>query len=365
MHIERNNQKYFSLVFLLACVLTPSYLHAQTSPEIEDSIIVVSNKVGEIIDAEEREKYLLFPQIKNFDTMIFYKNSDGNYVKIIGTAENEILISKSYPTSEEEIREIGEFIDNYVDSETEIIMLREKQKKTKKEYLDLLEGKASFGITVVFGYAVNKQSPFSLVIKECETDNESGEFAVGDNLGIGLFGRYDISSLLALRLDLSESGIIGPSEERGGGMVHSFKSDGYFREISTSLLLKIPVITGDEKLFLHYLGGGIGIYDSKFKMTGTFHANGLETIIDSMGDTIVVDNLIESFQFDFKTTPGFHLLYGIESNIKVKFFLYGNAKLSMIPIKTQKMTYSSELNGEDSQDLSLQYTWVLDFDYKI
>jgi hypothetical protein len=43
-------------------------------------LVIVSDKVGEAIDKEERERYNLFPQIKGFKSAIFLKLQDGSYV---------------------------------------------------------------------------------------------------------------------------------------------------------------------------------------------------------------------------------------------------------------------------------------------
>ena len=46
---------------------------------IEEGKVILSDKVGEEIDREERNKYSLFPNIKGFQSAVLLQSSDGNY----------------------------------------------------------------------------------------------------------------------------------------------------------------------------------------------------------------------------------------------------------------------------------------------
>jgi len=77
--------------------------------EDQEKVIIISEKVGEVIDAEERERFGLWPAIKGFKSAVFLQLSDGSYVaevtyekdgeeKKARTSQSEIAIKslKSY-----------------------------------------------------------------------------------------------------------------------------------------------------------------------------------------------------------------------------------------------------------------------------
>ena len=93
---------------------------APTLPQVDYSVvtreepIVVSWRVGDVIDAEEREQYGLFPTVEGFQEAQFYRFREGGYALEI-TAEKEKLMSvNSWPSA---VPLMKDYIDNYEEYE--------------------------------------------------------------------------------------------------------------------------------------------------------------------------------------------------------------------------------------------------------
>ncbi len=75
----------FGLVFLLLLEIT---LFSIAKAEEHEKVFIISEKVGEVIDVQERIRYALFPQIKGFKSAVFLKLSDGNFVAEVTYEKN-------------------------------------------------------------------------------------------------------------------------------------------------------------------------------------------------------------------------------------------------------------------------------------
>jgi hypothetical protein len=89
---------------------------APTLPRIDysrikkEQPIIINDRVGDVIDAEEREQYGLFPSIAGFEEARFYPLKDGGYVLEVITEERTLVSVNSYPDA---IMIIKEYVDDY------------------------------------------------------------------------------------------------------------------------------------------------------------------------------------------------------------------------------------------------------------
>ncbi len=94
------------VLLLLSCTYT---LSQYQEPESRD-LIVFSERVGEVIDAEERLQFNLFTAIEDFKSAQFYRIPEGGYdVEIL--TEQRRLIARN--RNRDAIAILGEYIDHY------------------------------------------------------------------------------------------------------------------------------------------------------------------------------------------------------------------------------------------------------------
>lgn len=79
--------KYTSITFVFLLLLEISPFPVAFAKN-KEKVIVISERVGEVIDAEERERFGLWPEIKGFKSAIFLQLPDGSYVAEITYEEN-------------------------------------------------------------------------------------------------------------------------------------------------------------------------------------------------------------------------------------------------------------------------------------
>jgi len=82
-----------SILLIISIVLFVfSQLYAQ---EHEDEIIIISERIGEVIDLEERNKFNFFLSVKEFQSAVLLKFPDGNYIWKItyvdSTTDNKLI----------------------------------------------------------------------------------------------------------------------------------------------------------------------------------------------------------------------------------------------------------------------------------
>ncbi len=114
------------VVLVLSCVRTPPPIgNAQLK---EDRPIVVSERVGDVIDAEEREQFGLFPAVDGFKEARFYPLRDGGYELRLITEAETLLSVNSWPDA---VLMVREYIDDY-----EAIVLAPEAYKARWSILD-------------------------------------------------------------------------------------------------------------------------------------------------------------------------------------------------------------------------------------
>jgi len=88
------------LVLLIFFQITPL---SMAFAEDHEKVVIISERVGEMIDAEERERFGLWPTIKGFKSAVLLQLSDGSYVAEVIYEENEEEKKKTIPQSEQAI----------------------------------------------------------------------------------------------------------------------------------------------------------------------------------------------------------------------------------------------------------------------
>ena len=104
---------YFpELLFISIFILSFNQIYAQ---EEEGEIFIISEKVGEVIDLEERNKYNLFPAVKGFQSAVFLKLHDGNYVFKITYLDKTTGKEKFHrlPQTESSVKRYGRIIEPF------------------------------------------------------------------------------------------------------------------------------------------------------------------------------------------------------------------------------------------------------------
>ncbi len=110
--------KYISITFVFLLLLEISPFSVAFA-ENKEKVIVISERVGEVIDAEERERFGLWPEIKGFKSAVFLQLSDGSYVADITYEEDGEEKKSGIPQSELSIASLKEYIENYDETESQ------------------------------------------------------------------------------------------------------------------------------------------------------------------------------------------------------------------------------------------------------
>ena len=183
---------YFpALLFISIFILSFNQLYAQ---EEESEIFIISERVGEVIDKEEINKYNLFPGVKGLQSVVFIKLPDGSYVLKatyidVTTGEEKVEIT---PITESIIKIYGSIIDKF-----EEIQLESKEKKVKKPPLsrERIGGEMLAGVGGGIIGALPLALIGKLVIDPDVAENYSGiyvgmfiGFTLGSSLGVYIVG---------------------------------------------------------------------------------------------------------------------------------------------------------------------------------
>ena len=110
----------------------------------EGKTVVVSERVGKIIDLEERNHFKMFSAAKGFQFAVFLQNPDGSYVAKITYEENGVTKERHRVLTREELLNIQEYLDNFEDIQRGTYSI-EKYSKTSK---DKVKEKVGKGIEV-------------------------------------------------------------------------------------------------------------------------------------------------------------------------------------------------------------------------
>jgi len=106
--------KLIQRILLRSCICVFSFVIVLSAQQAEE-IITVSEKVGDTIDAEEREKYKLFPGKGDFVEAVIVRFTDGTYGAKITSYQKEKLVTEiqEFPDGLERVRKIREYINHF------------------------------------------------------------------------------------------------------------------------------------------------------------------------------------------------------------------------------------------------------------
>ena len=108
-----SNTSFLWLLMVLLIVCTGLCRVSNAFADNKEEVIVVSEIVGEVIDADEREKFQLFEAYKGFKSAVFLRLADGNTVIEITYEEEGIEKITRLPQSEDSIKSVGDYINHY------------------------------------------------------------------------------------------------------------------------------------------------------------------------------------------------------------------------------------------------------------
>ncbi|MBN1349618.1 hypothetical protein JXJ21_09430 [candidate division KSB1 bacterium] len=104
-----------TVLLIMVCAAVVSSGTPVNSQEIRDEVIVLSDRVGQEIDLNERTLYKLFPNIEGFKQAVLFVTSTGNYffrITCQGTTEGEERI-RHLDQTENDINRLREYIDHF------------------------------------------------------------------------------------------------------------------------------------------------------------------------------------------------------------------------------------------------------------
>ena len=171
-----------ALLFISIFIISFIQLYAQ---EEEGEIIIISEKVGEVIDKEEIKKYNLFQGVKGLQSGVFLNLPDGSYVfKVIyideTTGEEKV---ERITQTEWIIKQYGNRIDHL-----ESILLKKPPLKPMRIAGEVLWSTVSGGmVAFLFGIA-------GAIITGTGLDDED----LGNGLFIGYFVGWTVGSSLGV-----------------------------------------------------------------------------------------------------------------------------------------------------------------------
>ena|GEM_PF-3275743 len=151
-------------LFLVIAILTP---YSIAIAEDYEKVIVISDKVGETIDAVERERFGLWPEIKGFKSTMFLQLSDGSYVAEVIYEENGEEKKARTPQSEIAIKSLKSYIEKVSKGEIQPISLTDEEKAEKEKPKKYTKGEL-VSISGKVGASIDK--------------NESDEYALFRNI---------------------------------------------------------------------------------------------------------------------------------------------------------------------------------------
>lgn len=123
--------KYLSFIFGFLVVSWFPSLNIALA-EDKEKVIIISEKVGEVIDAEERERYGLWPEIKGFKSVTFIQLADGSYVAEVTYEEDREEKKTRTPQSEIAMKSLKSYIEKVAEGKIQLVSLADEE-KTEEE----------------------------------------------------------------------------------------------------------------------------------------------------------------------------------------------------------------------------------------
>lgn len=112
-----SNTSFLWLLMVLLIVCTGLCRVSNAFADTKEEVIVVSEIVGEVIDAEEREKFRLFEAYKGFKSAVFLRLPDSSYVAEVTYEEEGKEIKMRLSQSEKSIESLQNYIEHYEEQE--------------------------------------------------------------------------------------------------------------------------------------------------------------------------------------------------------------------------------------------------------
>lgn len=208
-------------------------LHAQT----EEKMIVISEKVGEVIDAEERAYFALFEAYKGFKSAVFLELPDSGYVAEITYEENGEEKKSRLPLNKQSIKSLKNYFKNYKEIKPRLLDFEIKKQKVVRTPFNLgrvageILGGIGTGIIVGFGGIF-----IGSVFRPPENDDLGGgvlgfviAYPIGSAIGVNIVGNKG-----------NETGSFGAT--LGGGILGAVVGIGtFFADIPQISLLCPPI----------------------------------------------------------------------------------------------------------------------------
>ena len=131
--------KYLSSLFVfLAVSWIPSFNIVLAKDK--EKVIIISEKVGEVIDAEERERFGLWPEITGFKSTIFLQLPDGSYVAEVTYEKDGEEKKARTPQSEIAIKSLKSYIEKVSEGKIQPGSLADEEITEEEKYESYSKG---------------------------------------------------------------------------------------------------------------------------------------------------------------------------------------------------------------------------------
>ncbi len=226
--------KFFPAIFLYINIVlfSLSQIYAQ---EKEGEIIIISERVGEVIDSEEREKFILFNSVAGFQSAVYFKTDDSRYFLKITYQDEETgeLKVRLVQQAEASIKIRGYYIDNF----------EELQSQKDKEKMDAQEKKPTQKFEEPNILPGNNINDSEKIQKSTFVYSNPGLSFFFELLGKHFFSfnlDYRINKSHALGVGYSEITFDGDDRTRFPGiMYYNFGGDKFQRELGIGISLTL------------------------------------------------------------------------------------------------------------------------------
>jgi len=190
--------------FLLFCFSFLFWASPVISQEQKGDIIILSDKVGETIDPEERAEYKLFPGKGEFVEAVVLRFNDGSYGAKITYYENEKLETRiqKFPDGLTEVKKLKDYIEHFEEiqegtyklgEKKEVSLFREYHLNTKDLGSRKLDDINNDGL-IDFVYINDRKLSFFLQTKDGFSENNSQTTIVDSSAVIFDIGDIDDKS---------------------------------------------------------------------------------------------------------------------------------------------------------------------------
>ncbi len=199
--------KFFPATFLYINIVLFS-LCQLCAQEKEGEIIIISERVGEIIDSEEREKFKLFNSVAGFQSAVYFKTDDNRFfLKITYQDEEtgELKVQLVQP-AETSIKIRGYYIDNF--EELQAKKETEKMEAQEKKPIQKFEEP-----TNIRSQNISQAEPMKIQPDYHYTNPKTA-------LYLELLGKYLYSLNIDYRFNKSNAMSLGISEMTGASMMY-------------------------------------------------------------------------------------------------------------------------------------------------